>query len=89
MKEKVEILEKTVANLTNKAASEKTEQLEKLEKVVHALVRKVLSLESEVDKMKSKAGTDMAGIEKDSSFNINDIKCCSSTPKNVKEKEKK
>ena len=38
--------------------------------------------------MKSKAGTDMAGIEKDSSFDINDIKHCSCTPKNVKEKAK-
>ena len=40
LKEKVENLEKTVSELTNKGESKR---LEKLEKVVHALTRKVLS----------------------------------------------
>ena len=40
LKEKVENLEKTVGELTNKGESKR---LERLEKVVHALTRKVLS----------------------------------------------
>ena len=44
LKEKLEILEKTVVELTNKVESEKIQQLEK---VVKAMCRKVLCLESE------------------------------------------
>ena len=81
MKEKLEMLEKTVVELTNKEESEKVQQLEK---VVKAMCRKVLSLEKEIKDMKKKHET-----EEEPSFNMNDIKYCSSTPKDDKEKVKK
>ena len=88
LKEKVEILEKTVNELTNKT---ETKKLEQLEKVMHALTRKVLSLEHEIEVMKNRAETDKKLLKdntltKESSFNINDIKYSSSTPKTMKNK---
>ena len=58
MKEKVEILEKTVIELTNKIADlglAVSERYEQLDKVVPALVKKVLSLESEGNKPAAQA----------------------------------
>jgi hypothetical protein len=89
LKVKVEILEKTVIDLTNKI---ETKNIEQLEKVVHALTRKVLSLEHEIDMIKSNTETNNKVVKekclaKESSFNISDIKGSSSTPK--KENRKK
>ena len=68
-------------------------RLEHLEKVVHALTRKVLCLEDEIKDMKNKSETSKEVINEnpiaeESSFNHNDIKHSSSTPKanDVKEK---
>ena len=69
-----------MVELTNKVESEKFQQLEK---VVKALSRKVLSLESELKELKNKSEE-----EKGISFNINDVKYSSSTPKDVKQKVK-
>ena len=72
MKEKVEILEKTVIELTNKIADlglVVSERYEQLDKVVPALVRKVLSLESEEKDLKNKTVK-----EKDCTFDMNDPK---------------
>ena len=52
LKEKVSILEKTIADMTNKDSKE-TSQLEKLEIVVTALTRKVLRLENEIKEIKT------------------------------------
>ena len=90
LKEKIEILENTVKDLSNSISESK--KLDQIEKVLHALKRKVLSLEDEFKVMKNKKATDKYKIEncftKQSSFNIDDIKCSSSTPKDVKEKTK-
>ena len=48
MKDKIAFLKKIVTYLTNKDVSKDNEKLEQLEIVVKALVRKVLSLESEL-----------------------------------------
>jgi hypothetical protein len=88
LKEKVENLEKTVIELTKKGESVR---LEPLEKVVHALTRKVLELECIIKDMKNKTVRDKVlnetPIAEESSFDHNDIKHSSSTPKenNVKE----
>ena len=91
MKEKIEVLEKAVSELTNKLEAKKLVQLEK---VVHALTRKVLSLETEVEAMKSKTQTDKNPMNencliKESSFNNSVIKHSSSTPKAKKDKIEK
>ena len=52
LKEKVGILKKNIADMTNKDSKE-TSQLEKLEIVVKALTRKVLSLENEIKDIKT------------------------------------
>ena len=52
LKEKVGILEKKIADMTNKYIKE-TSKLEKLEIVVKALTRKVLCLENEIKEMKT------------------------------------
>ena len=88
MKDQVEVLEKRVNDLTNMIESKKLEQLEK---VVHALTRKVLSLEDQVKVIKNKKETDQEEIKekcftRESSFNHEDI--MSSTPKDLKEKVK-
>ena len=70
-----------MVELTNKVEGEKFQQLEK---VVKALSQKVLSLESELKELKNKSEE-----EKGISFNINDVKYSSSTPKDVKQKAKK
>ena len=57
MEEKIAFLEKMVADITNKEVS-KDEKVEQLEIVVKALVRKVLSLESELKDMKTNKGLD-------------------------------
>ena len=54
-KDQVEDMEKRVNDLTNIIESKK---LKELEKVVHALTRKVLSLEDQVKVMKNKKETD-------------------------------
>ena len=87
MKDKVDILENTVKELTKKV---EIQNLEQMEKVMHALTRKVLSLENEIEAMKNKVKTDKKVenekcLEKESSLNISDIK--HSTPKVMKEKE--
>ena len=56
MKEKIAFLEKMVADFTNKEARKDNEKVEQLEIVVKALVRKVLSLESELKDMKTNKG---------------------------------
>ena len=48
LKEKVEILEKTVIDLNKKVESK---DLERFEKVLHALTRKVLNLENEMKEL--------------------------------------
>ena len=88
LKDQVEDLEKRVNDLTNIIESKKLQQLEK---VVHALTRKVLSLEDQVKVMKNKKETDQEDINhkcftRESSFNHEDI--MSSTPKDLKEKVK-
>ena len=88
LKDKVDILENTVKELTKKV---EVQNLEQMERVMHALTRKVLSLENEIEAMKNKVKTDKKVenekyLEKESSFNISDIK--HSTPKVLKEKEK-
>ena len=69
-----------------------SKKLDQIEKVLHALTQKVLSLEDEFKVRKNKKETDKDKVEncftKPSSFNIDDIKCSSSTPKDVKEKLK-
>ena len=52
MKQKVEVLEKLVTELTNKVVSSEAEKVEKLEVVVRAMSQKVLSLESELQEIK-------------------------------------
>ena len=89
LKEKVEILEKTVIELKNKV-----QRKEQLETVLHALTRKVLSLEKEMieSKIKYRTVKDVSNKNcptKESSFNHNDIKHSSSTSKAVKDKVKK
>ena len=88
LKEKVEILEKTVIDLNKKVESK---ELERCEKVLHALTRKVLYLENEMKELKNKKENikDVMNENHDkteSSFNHNDIKHSSSTPKIVKDK---
>ena len=88
LKEKVENLEKTVIELTKKGESIR---LEPLEKVVHALTRKVLELEGIIRDMKNKTVKDKLLTEifitEENNFDHEDIKHSSSTPKekNVKE----
>ena len=86
--EKIEVLEKTVSELTKKLEAKKMVQLEK---VVHALTRKVLSLETEVEVLKNKSETDKKlmnenSLTKESFFINSDIKFSSSTPKAMKDK---
>ena len=52
MKEKIEILENTVKDLSNSVSESK--KVDQIEKVLHALTRKVLSLEDEFKVMKNK-----------------------------------
>ena len=52
MKDKVNQLENTVADLSNKVEGMKANQFEQLDKVVRALVQKVLSLECELEEVK-------------------------------------
>ena len=56
MKEKIALLEKMVADFTNKEVSKDNEKVGQLEIVVKALVRKVLSLESDIQDMKTNKG---------------------------------
>ena len=53
MKKKVEVLEKLVTELTNKVVTMETDTVEKLQVVVRAMSRKVLSLESEIQNIKN------------------------------------
>ena len=69
-----------MVELTNKVEGEKIQQLEK---VVKALSPKMFSLENELKELKNKIEK-----EKEISFNINDVKYTTSTPKDVKEKAK-
>ena len=55
MKDKVDILENTVKELTKRV---EIQNLEQMEKVMHALTRKVLGLETEVEVMKDKTEID-------------------------------
>ena len=52
MKEKVNQRENTVAELCNKVEGMKADKFEQLDKVVRALVWKVVSLESELEEVK-------------------------------------
>ena len=54
LKEKINHLENTVEELTNKVEGMNVDKLEQMDKVVRALVRKVLSLESNLEEMKRK-----------------------------------
>ena len=54
LKEKINHLENTVEELTNKVEGMNVDKLEQMDKVVRALVRKVLSLESDLEEMKNK-----------------------------------
>ena len=79
-------MENTVIDLNNKIENKKLEQIEK---VLHALTRKVLSLEDEIKMMKKiKIPMKKKRLKKQVLFNIDDIKCSSSTPKDVKENNK-
>ena len=49
LKEKINPLENTVEELTNKMEGMNVDKLEKMDKVVRALFRKVLSLESDLE----------------------------------------
>ena len=85
----MEILERTVIELNKKVESK-----EQLEKVLHALTRKVLSLEREMNEIKIKYKsveneTNENCVTKEGSFNHNDIEGNSSTPKVTKEKIQK
>ena len=89
LKEKVEILEKTVIELSNKVEGK---ELERIEKVLHALTRKVLYLENEMKNIRNKQETAKDVLNencntKESSFNYSDIKHSSSIPKVLKDKE--
>ena len=53
LQEKVDLLENSVNELTRKVEDMKAEKFEPLDKVVRALVRKVLSLETELEELKS------------------------------------
>ena len=91
LKERVNILEKEVNELTSKL---ETRNLDQLEKVVHALTRKVLSLENEMEVMKDKIETvkqlsNENYLDKEPSFNASEVKESTSTPKMVKDKVKK
>ena len=70
-----------MVELTNKVEGEKIQQLEK---DVKSLSPKMFSLENELKELKNKIEK-----EKEISFNINDVKYTTSTPKDVKEKAKK
>ena len=52
LKKKVRVLEKLVTELTNKVVTMETDTVEKLQVVVRAMSRKVLSLESEIQNIK-------------------------------------
>ena len=52
LREKVCLLEKKVAELNNKSGRKETERLEQIEIVLKSLIRKVLSLESELEDMR-------------------------------------
>ena len=91
MKEKVEVLEKTVSELTNKLEAK---NLVQLKKVVLALTRKVLGLETEVEVMKDKTEINKNLLNEyclsnKSFFNNSDIQYSSSTPKAMKDKVEK
>ena len=88
LKDKVDKLEKMVKELTKKV---EIHNLEQMEKVLHALTRKVLSQEKEIEAMKNNIKTNKNEVnenclQKESSFNISDIKHSSSTPKVLKDK---
>ena len=87
MKEKVEVLEKTVSELTKKMEAK---NLVQLKKVVLALTRKVLGLETEVEVMKDKTEINKNllnenCLSKESFFNNSDIQYSISTPKAMKD----
>ena len=54
LKEKINHLENTMEELTNKVKGMNVDKLEQIDKVVRALVRKVLRLESNLEEMKMK-----------------------------------
>ena len=55
-------------------------------KVLHAITRKVQSLPDEIKEIKNKKETNKEeSITKQSFFNTDDIKCSSSTPKDLKD----
>ena len=88
LKDKVDILEKMVKELTEKV---EIHNLEQMEKILQALTRKVLSQEKEIEVMKNnikinKNKVNKNCLQKERSFNISDIKHSSSTPKVLKEK---
>ena len=90
LKAKVEDLEKRVIELTNEGEGKR---LKHLEKVVHALTRTVLCLKDEIKDMKNKSDKGEEEINEnpkseESSFNHNEIKHSSSTPKEKDVKEK-
>ena len=86
---KVDILEKTVNELNSKL---EIKDLERFEKVLHALTRKVLYLENEIKEIRNNSHSVKEVLHEncdteENSFNHNDIKHSSSTPKVLKEKE--
>ena len=72
LEEKVDLLEKTVAKLTNMKVNKETEKLEQLEIVVKALSQKVLSLEIELNEFKRKKKSS-EGPEEQDIFNLKAI----------------
>ena len=70
MKDKVNQLENTVADLSNKVEGMKADQFEQLDKVVRALVQKVLSLECELEEVKKNSMQRKLVEEKDESTKV-------------------
>ena len=102
MKDKVNQLENTVADLSNKVEGMKADQFEQLDKVVRALVRKVLSLECELEEVIKNSMQRKVVEENDESTKVkekeidkvnefsvhfDDIKDACSTPKEKEEKD--
>ena len=102
LKEKVNQLENTVAQLGNKVKDMKADKFEQLDRVVRDLVRTVLSLESELEEVKKKSMQRKVVDENDEStkvkekeiekvnevsFHFDDIKGACSTPKEKEEKD--
>ena len=79
-----------VDDLTNKITNQETQKVKELDKIVKVLVRKVLSLESEITEMK-KNQIQSEGTEEKALIHLNEMNYINSqsSPKDVKVPEEK